>query len=141
MTAPAWPTTWTHRRTTNPGDPGCTATRHGSWSAYRRHGCRCPEITRRVRATKAWRATASRVRSTIPPRIGPRDNQPDEVAVLRVISGERLPLTTADRNAAIDELDRRGLSAAQIARQIGCNQRTVVRRRTARATEHAQHAA
>jgi hypothetical protein len=138
MTAPAYPSTWRYRRKPVEGAPGCTAPWHDSWTAYR-NGCRCPGIVERVRAAqRRWRA-GQRVGSTVPPRIGPRNAQPDEVAVLRVITGERMPLTTADRNAAIDTLDARGWSAARIARQIGCAQRTVVRRRTARANETAQH--
>ncbi len=58
----------------------------------------------------------------------------DEVAVLRATWGDRLKLTKAERDAAIDELDRRGLSAAEIAHRIGCSQRTVCRRRVARMT-------
>jgi hypothetical protein len=137
MTAPP-PRTWRHRPS-KPGTPGCPARRHGTWYAYERYGCRCPDIVARVRATKSWRRGPD-VPSTVQPLKDPRNGQPDEVAVLRVLTGERMPLTTADRNAAIDELDRRGLSAAQIARQIGCAQRTVVRRRHARNTAD-QHAA
>ncbi len=118
----------------------CTATRHGTWTAYKYAHCRCPEITVRVRRSRAWHGADRRaVRSSVTPLRGPRDNEPDTVAVLRVIGGERLPLTTADRNAAIDELDRQGFSSAEIARQVGCHQRTVTRRRTQRA--NLQHAA
>ena len=41
-------------------------------------------------------------------------------------------MTAADLRAAIAELDRQGLSAAAIARQLGCSQRTVHRARSRR---------
>lgn len=56
----------------------------------------------------------------------------DEVAVLRAVRGDHLRLTTAEREAAIDELDRAGLSAAEVADRIGCSERTVMRRRVQR---------
>ncbi|MGI5245063.1 hypothetical protein [Dactylosporangium sp. CA-139066] len=56
----------------------------------------------------------------------------DEVAVLRATWGDHLKLTTAERDAAIAQLDQQGLAGAEIARRVGCSQRTVARRRAAR---------
>lgn len=41
-------------------------------------------------------------------------------------------MTPAERHAAIAELDRQGLSAQAIAKQLGCSQRTVHRARSKR---------
>lgn len=41
-------------------------------------------------------------------------------------------MTPAERHAAIAELDRQGLSAQAIAKQLGCSQRTVHRARSQR---------
>lgn len=57
---------------------------------------------------------------------------PDEVAVERFVAGRPVALATVDRDAAIDRLDARGLSAAAIARQLGVCNKTVHRRRAAR---------
>jgi DNA-binding NarL/FixJ family response regulator len=43
-------------------------------------------------------------------------------------------LTPAAVHAAIAELDRQGLSAGEVARQLGCSQRTVHRARSKRRT-------
>lgn len=61
-----------------------------------------------------------------------RTRDVDEVAILRALDGDHLKLTKAERDAAIDLLDQKGLSAADIARRIGCAERTVTRRRTRR---------
>ncbi len=56
----------------------------------------------------------------------------DEVAVLRAVQGDHLKLTKTERDTAIDHLDSKGHSAAEVARRIGCNERTVLRRREVR---------
>ncbi|MFC8272336.1 helix-turn-helix domain-containing protein [Streptomyces sp. NPDC057271] len=53
---------------------------------------------------------------------------PDESAVERAVRGDKPPrLTPRERLAAVSRLDRRGLSARQVAEHIGCTQRTVHR--------------
>jgi DNA-binding NarL/FixJ family response regulator len=54
------------------------------------------------------------------------------VAVQRAVDGDRsVNLNTAERAAAIDQLNARGDSAAKIAETLGLTTRTVVRHRTA----------
>lgn len=117
----------------------CAAQVHGSWNAYKFHHCRCPEITARVRRSPSWQHRRSGVRAAVTAGRGAYKGrwEPDDVVVLRVVNGERLQLSVADRQAAIDLLDQQGLSAAEIARRLGCNQRTVTRRRTARSQQQA----
>lgn len=57
----------------------------------------------------------------------------DEWAVRLVVKeGKAMRLGTAETWAAIDALDATGISAAKVARQVGCCLRTVQRRRRAR---------
>ncbi|MFE5895862.1 helix-turn-helix domain-containing protein [Streptomyces sp. NPDC056488] len=61
---------------------------------------------------------------------------PDEVAIDRAVMGDPpTRLTPRERAAAVHRLDAQGLSARQIAEQVGCTQRTVhrIRNRTAAA--------
>lgn len=59
--------------------------------------------------------------------------EPDEIAVERFTAGDHgLVLATVDRDAAIDYLDARGFSAAQIAARLGMCNKTIHRRRAAR---------
>ncbi|MDF2708152.1 MAG: hypothetical protein K0R62_3804 [Nonomuraea muscovyensis] len=53
---------------------------------------------------------------------------PDEIAVDRAVMGDTpTRLTPRERTAAVQRLDRRGLSARQIAEHVGCTKRTVHR--------------
>ncbi|MFC8008717.1 helix-turn-helix domain-containing protein [Streptomyces cinereoruber] len=53
---------------------------------------------------------------------------PDEVAIDRAVQGDPpTRLTPRERAAAVHRLDAQGLSARQIAEQVGCAQRTVHR--------------
>lgn len=52
---------------------------------------------------------------------------PDPIAVARLIAGERFDADRVDQITACAELTRRGMSAAEIADQLGLAQRTVVR--------------
>jgi DNA-binding CsgD family transcriptional regulator len=54
----------------------------------------------------------------------------DEMAVERLVIGQPVNATPAERRQAVAYLTRRKLSAAEIARRIGCTQRTVVRHRS-----------
>lgn len=112
----------------------CRARTHGP--AARQAGCVCPE-----RWGVPYRPARRRPRREYVPgrRINHRGasrltvTEPDEAAVERRISGDlRVVLTKAERDAAIDWLDRYGLSAKQIGIRLGLAQRTVQRRRAAR---------
>lgn len=107
----------------------CTASRHGTPSAYRRARCRCPETVAHLRAL--WRKRAPRGLGWAQ-AYKSRAADIDEVAVERaVLGGERVPvLTIRERGVAIDNLTARGLSAREIGRQLGVADRTVVRYRT-----------
>lgn len=62
--------------------------------------------------------------------------EPDEIAVERFVGGDRsLTLAKVERDAAIDRLDRYGLSAREVAIRLGLTQRTVTRRRAERRQE------
>lgn len=55
--------------------------------------------------------------------------EPDEMAVARLLAGQPVKATPTERNQAVATLTRRRLSAAEIARRIGCTKRTVERHR------------
>lgn len=103
-------------------DNACSAPLHGTWPAYRRHGCRCPDIVQRVRASR---------------RTHRRPIFIDPIAVERTIAGEPLPLNLAERREAIARLDAARLSASAIAAKLGIAERTVVRHRAARRADAA----
>jgi hypothetical protein len=111
----------------------CRAREHDSESA-RRRGCVCP-----VDWGSPFRRPSAQ-RTYVPGRVinrhGPRRStvlEPDEVAVDRALGGDRsLRLAVTERDAAIDRLDRYGLSAQQIAHRLGITMRTVQRRRAMR---------
>lgn len=98
---------------------------HGTDHAYR-SGCRCHTCV----TGNTMRCAKYRIRAV--PGLVRLHNDVDEVAVEQVVGGRQIPLGTAERNRVIDILDSRGLSIAQIARRVGCADRTVVRRRSAR---------
>ena len=55
----------------------------------------------------------------------------DEVAVLRAVRGDAVPLNVRERRVAVAELTRRGVSHRAIARHLGVDPRTVLRHRSA----------
>lgn len=95
----------------------CTANRHNTISAYRRHGCRCPEAVDIMR--RVWRRGERRRWDPIV----------DEVAVQRAKHGDPIELSIAERMVAVAELTRAGLSAQQIAVRLRVARRTVQRYR------------
>jgi hypothetical protein len=97
---------------------------HGKDWAYRK-GCRCDIC----RTGNTQRSTQQKVRAV--PGTCKLHTDFDAVVVSRALSGQKVPLGIAERAAAIDILDALGLSAAEIARRIGCCCRTVRRRRRA----------
>ena len=59
--------------------------------------------------------------------------EPDDAAVERLLSGDRsLVVAKVDRDAALDAVDRGGLSAREVAIRLGVTARTVKRRRAER---------
>jgi DNA-binding CsgD family transcriptional regulator len=60
-----------------------------------------------------------------PPQLGA--GEPDWAAVERLIAGQPVRATAADRKAAVEHLTRRGQSGKQNALRIGCSGRTVQR--------------
>lgn len=54
-------------------------------------------------------------------------SEPDEVAILRAMTGERLTLTVEERREAARRLDRRGHTREEIAERLRCCVRTVER--------------
>jgi DNA-binding NarL/FixJ family response regulator len=57
---------------------------------------------------------------------GYRAVEPDEMAIERAVSGDAPErLTPRERAAAVRQLDRRGLSAAEIAERVRCSERNV----------------
>lgn len=64
--------------------------------------------------------------------VGHRSVEPDEVAIERAVSGDAPErLTPGERAAAVRRLDRRGLSAAEIAERVRCSRRNVYYLRSA----------
>jgi DNA-binding NarL/FixJ family response regulator len=55
--------------------------------------------------------------------------EPDEMAIERLVAGIPVRARPVERQAAVAYLTRQRLSAAQIARRIGCTKRTVERHR------------
>lgn len=113
--------------------PDCTAPNHGSRYAFADHRCDCPSARRRRRRS------CERRRSYVPGRqvnLAGSRTWFDEIAVERAVGGDRsLILSVPERSAAIDQLDKLGKSATEIAIRLGCTQRTVQRRRAKRRAE------
>ncbi|MBM0203241.1 hypothetical protein JNW90_09055 [Micromonospora sp. STR1s_5] len=111
----------------------CTASRHGTWYALARYGCKCPEAaednrlrTRRKNQCKPY------IRGRVSNMAGARTGL-DPIAVERAVGGDRaLRLTAAERRAAIDQLDALGLTATEVAVRLGTTVRTVQRQRARR---------
>jgi DNA-binding NarL/FixJ family response regulator len=95
----------------------CAATQHGTWIAYRRHGCRCPEMVERARA--AWRRQWH--------TRGPADPELVDLA----IRGWPVAMSKADRYAAIERALAAGMSARAAADLLRVSPRTVQRRKAA----------
>ena len=76
--------------------------------------------------------------STKGPMLRTSSRVDDQVAVQRLSSGDISCISAgrATRIAALDLVDRHGLSARQVAERLGCSCRTVVRRRTERRQEN-----
>jgi DNA-binding NarL/FixJ family response regulator len=100
-------------------DPTCIAIQHGTYNAYRRHRCRCPDAVTAARAR--WRAR--------PPRRRPPPPEPyiDPIAVERACAGDPVRLTTDERRTAIAHMHQRGVQVRTIARRLQISERTVHR--------------
>ncbi|MEV4767777.1 hypothetical protein [Micromonospora humida] len=116
----------------------CRAPQHET-PAARTAGCVCPDEWgkpyRPPAKSQEWR------RRYVPGRQhnkkGPHRTtvtEPDWVAVERALAGDRtLVLAKADRDDAMDRVDRNGASARDVAIRLGLSARTVQRRRAERA--------
>lgn len=105
----------------------CNARRHGHTAyAYVNYGCRCPDA---VAARRARRGLGVRPTVRPQPHGRPRHTRVDEVAVLRAVRGEAMPLGTRERLLATAELTRRGNGVSRIAVALGVTTRTVQRYR------------
>ena len=130
-------------------DPDCPARRHGTNSAWRRHGCRCPQAVaahdrRLARQRESLAARRPRIRAQDLARRrrqchdsrgywrGPH-TRVDRVNLMLLCSGFIDPATTArERMVAALRLSRTGnragtglLEVAEIAERIGCGEKTV----------------
>lgn len=114
----------------------CPARRHGTADARKRHRCTCPDAVEALRR----RERSYRQRTYVRGRAincGPGAPGFDEIAVDRAVAGDRtVRLNALERWAAIDRLDARGMSARQVAEQLGVTTRTVTRRRRCRRVDH-----
>jgi DNA-binding CsgD family transcriptional regulator len=86
----------------------CSAEKHGSPTAFRVHGCRCPETV----------VLMTRYRHGI---------VVDEARVLRACEGERLWLNIRERTEAVRRLAGQRMSAAQIGERLHLSERAVQR--------------
>ncbi len=104
----------------------CTATVHNPtpWT-YKHYRCRCPETVAAMR--RAWHRTQVRGQSHRLNRS--RDPHIDEIAVERVMRGDWVPLTPAERREVALRLTAQGWPAGRIAQQLRVAQRSVVRYR------------
>lgn len=128
--------------TIQPPRAGCAAARHDTEWAYDRYGCCCPDAVAAKR--RKHRADAARRRSRLTGgqrcgRIG-RDDTVHADRVDLAVAGRRVQLNPAELAAAIGVLAARGIapdgtrrpwSAYEIARQVGCTERTVQRHKAA----------
>jgi hypothetical protein len=127
--SPSTPTTSTSTRETSTVDvDGCTRCNRPMLRANRRaaraagirehvaHGL-CSACWQRQRPQVAGRSTNH----------GARLAAPDEIAVLRAVFGESLPLSATERHAAVHACRARGLSIAETARRLGLSSRNVAR--------------
>ena len=110
----------------------CMAKRHGTVTAYRQAGCRCPEVVekiKRYRRIESARVKAQR-QGLYRPKRQSRDLHVDEIAVERATHGDKVELTIRERALAVRKLTKRGMWASQIAVLLGISVRTVTRYRT-----------
>ena len=102
---------------------GCPATRHGTSSAYRHKGCRCPDAVALMRAI--WRGRPDR---------GPSEPDPlnVEIAIYRArrCVGPPPLINTAERRAVVAALTKAGWTAHDIGAALGLDKRTVGRHLT-----------
>lgn len=91
-------------------DRPCSAAKHGSPTAFREHGCRCPGMKVLMARYRAGGYIVV-----------------DEARVLRACEGERLWLNIRERTEAVRRLALRRMSTAQIAERLHVHERTVQR--------------
>lgn len=121
------------RSRSNQPRSGCLAGLHDTLWAYREHSCRCPAAVE-ANTERHRRANRRRhpLRGTRPPGRRSIGADVDAGRVAEALAGLHVDLNAAELAAAIDQYDRGGRSAADVARHLGCTTRTVVRHRAAR---------
>jgi len=109
---------------------------HTTLPRQREQATPCDTRWSSIRPISAVYNAHGQVRGTLSagrPRLG---ENVDEVAVLRAADGERMPLNSVERRAAVMWLTARRVSAAEIALRLGMSQRTVRRWRRALRLTH-----
>lgn len=127
-----------------PTDPACAGRRHGSYAAYKKHRCRCPEVRAYVYAKRAQQlvvreallAAGLIVKPAPPPPGRPVFDEGDvEAAVWAAVRWRPLPagLTRAERIAVAHRLRGMGsgwsglMAASEIGQRMGYTERTAER--------------
>jgi hypothetical protein len=138
--------TLTREAATHPPRDDCDAQQHDSAWAHRRFRCRCPLARQAARKARARYPLRKPVPGNFPRGRARKDATVDPARVADATAGAVVDLNPRELAAALAAVDvRRGStwvkSAAQIARRIGCSERTVQRHRRARLRDAAQHPA
>lgn len=121
------------RPTAQPPRADCPALRHDTAYAYRRYGCRCPAA--RAIMSHRWarhRSVQQRPRGTQRPGRAGAGTVVDETRVREAVAGLPVALNPLELAAAIAALDDGHRTNRQIARRLGCTERTVQRHRANR---------
>jgi len=133
-----------HELSPTPTDPACPGRMHGTVSAYRRHGCKCPEVMERQRAyhlmleARHREEIAAGVRQPRPSRRPRPPVDEGDVEAAFWAAKRRLPvpagLTTAERVVLVHRLHLLPgttwwgpMSAAEIGERIDRSTRQVQR--------------
>lgn len=107
-------------------DPDCPAAWHLTGWAFARYGCRCPEAKQERKGQ--WHTHHGRSYGDTPRGEHARHYDVDPVLVERAAKGDyRVRPGTTERRILVARLTAEGLSAQEIAKQIGLAPRSVTR--------------